>query len=268
LSQRFDTEKPVTTARHHLLGGKVVLHQDARGSHRAGLDAVMLAASVPSRARHVADLGAGVGSAGLCAAVRLPDLRVTLVENNPQVIEFTRKTIEDQANRAIAQRITLLEADITLRGEKRIKAGLSTNMVDYVIMNPPYWDKAKVRAPENEARVAAYVLGSEGLAPWFRTAAAILKNNGGLSVVFPAERLDVLLEAMKDRFGGICLYPLYKGEKEAASRIVVTGIKASRAPMKIWPGLVLHEAQEEGAARRQWTARANAILKGEASLFI
>lgn len=259
---------PVTTARHFLLDGKVVLHQEFGNAHRAGLDAVMLAASVPDCARHVVDLGAGVGSAGLCAAARLPDLRVTLVENNPQVIEFARKTIEDQANRTIAQRITLLEADINLRGEKRIKAGLSANMVDYVIMNPPYWDEGKVRPPENEARLSAYILGEEGLVPWMRTASAILKSNGGLSVIFPAERLDVLLDAMKGRFGGLCVYPLYKGEREAASRVIVTSVKASRAPMKIWPGLILHETQEEGTARRQWTARANAILKGEASLFI
>lgn len=261
-------DKQAVSARHHLLNGKVVLHQDAGRAHRGGLDAVMLAASLPPEVSHVVDLGAGVGSAGLCAAARLPTLKVTLVENNPATLILAQKTLEDQDNAAFSPRITLLNADIRLRGQQRIDAGLTFNMADSVIMNPPYWDSDAVRRSPNNDRVSAHVLGDGGLAPWFRTASAILKSSGHLSVIFPAERLDVLLDEMKGRFGAIIVYPLYKGENEAATRIVVTGIKASRAPMKILPGLVLHEAKMEGATRREWTACANAILKGEASLFI
>ena len=214
------------TARHHLLDGKVVLHQDIAGSHRAGLDAVMLAASVSPAVSHVVDLGAGVGSAGLCVAARLAQTKITLVENNSAMLALAKKTLEDTDNKAFSSRVTLLDADITHRGEQRKEAGLIDNMADCVIMNPPYWDEDKVRTSPNDDRMCAHVLGKEGLAPWFRTASAILKSSGSLSVIFPAERLDVLLDAMKERFGGIVVYPLYKGAHEAASRVVVTGIKA------------------------------------------
>ena len=256
------------TERHHLLNGKVVLHQDINGAHRAGLDAVMLAASVSSKASHVVDLGAGVGSAGLCVAARLPHLKITLVENNPSTFALAQKTLGDADNAALSSRITLLNADITLRGQERTDAGLIVNMADCVIMNPPYWDEDEVRHSPNGERAAAHVLGEGGLDPWFRTASGILKSNGCVHVIFPAERLDILLEQMKGRFGAISIFPLYKGENEAAPRVLVRGIKASRAAMKILPGLILHEAKTDGATRREWTAKANAILKGEASLFI
>ena len=50
--------------RHFVLGGKVALHQQMGGAHKAGLDAVMLAASVQedSTQKRIVDLGAGVGT--------------------------------------------------------------------------------------------------------------------------------------------------------------------------------------------------------------
>ena len=68
------------------LGGKVVVEQPAKGRHRAGLDAVYLAAAVSSRIRgHVVDLGAGVGTAGFCVAARIPSVTVTrsMVSSTP-----------------------------------------------------------------------------------------------------------------------------------------------------------------------------------------
>ena len=260
--------REIDTERHSVLDGKVTLHQDTSGSHRAGLDAVMLAASVSGDARHVVDLGAGVGSAGLCVAARLSHIKVTLVENNPVMIALAQQTLDDPDNAQFNERVSLLAADITLRGDERIHAGLITNMADCVIMNPPYWEGETVRPSPNDDRASAHILGEEGLAPWFRTASAILKSNGTLCVIFPAKRLDDLFDEMKGRFGDITLMPLYKGDNEEASRIIVRAKKASRAPMKIVPGLVLHEEKTKDATRREWTKRASAILKGEASLFI
>src|SRR5579872_6937165 len=62
------------------LGGRLRLLQPRRG-HRFGHDAILLAAATPVQAGdRVAELGAGVGAAGLALAVRVPGVRVTLVE--------------------------------------------------------------------------------------------------------------------------------------------------------------------------------------------
>lgn len=263
--------------RHFVLGGKVVLHQNDSGGHKAGLDAVMLAASVGSSdivsgavtdRLHVVDLGAGVGTAGLCVAARLQNVSVTLVENDPSTLVLANSTITDLGNISFSDRVSVLDADVNLRGEERVSAGLKQNMADHVIMNPPYWSKNAVRLSPDKVRASAHVLGEDDLTPWFRTAAGILRDSGKLSVILPAERLGDLLEEMKGRFGDIRIFPLYKGEKETAIRVIAVGTKGSRSPMQILRGLVLHEAQIPGVTRRNWTLHANAILKGEASLFI
>src|SRR5204862_6959938 len=62
-----------------LLGGRLRLLQPQRG-HRVGHDAILLAASCPACAGDkVADLGAGVGAAGLALTTRVP-ADVILVE--------------------------------------------------------------------------------------------------------------------------------------------------------------------------------------------
>lgn len=256
--------------RHFVLGGKVVLHQQIRGAHKAGLDAVMLAASVQEGGtqKRIIDLGAGVGTAGLCVLNRLPTASVILVENDPTTLELANATLSDPDNHWLNGRASTLKADVTLRGDARLEAGLTLNMADHVIMNPPYYDAAQVRTSDNAARQAAHVLADDGLEPWFRTAAAILVSGGKLSVIFPAASLSNLLNLMEGRFGGVSVFPLYKGAGEEATRVIVCGQKGSRAPMRLLSGLVLHQAQKDGVSRREWTEKANAVLNGEAGLVI
>ncbi len=52
------------------LSGRLTLRQPAQG-YRAAIDPVILAAAIPARADETAlDLGAGVGTAGLCLLTR------------------------------------------------------------------------------------------------------------------------------------------------------------------------------------------------------
>ena len=257
--------------RHFVLGGKVVLHQQTGGAHKAGLDAVMLAASVPDDGKsqkRIVDLGAGVGTAGLCALNHLPNASAILVENDPTTLELANATLEDPDNQWLNGRASTLKADVTLRGDARVEAGLTLNMADHVIMNPPYYDANEVRTSDNAARQAAHVLAEGGLEPWFRTASAILVSGGMLSVIFPAAGLSNLLTLMDGRFGGISVFPLYKGVGEEATRVIVCGQKGSRAPMRLLSGLILHKPKKDGISRREWTDEANAVLNGEAGLII
>ena len=60
------------------LGGGLRLRQ-LKSGHRAGHDAMLLAAATPARGNRVADLGAGVGAAGLAVA-RRAGIDLVLVE--------------------------------------------------------------------------------------------------------------------------------------------------------------------------------------------
>ncbi len=60
--------------------------QPAKGGHRAGLDAVLLAACVDAPAgTRIADFGAGCGVAGMAVASRLQGVTVDLVERDQQI---------------------------------------------------------------------------------------------------------------------------------------------------------------------------------------
>src|ERR1700755_1677292 len=72
------------------LGGQLRLRQPTSG-HRAGHDAILLAAATSARSGdRVVDFGAGVGAAGLALATRMPGIQITLVEIDEAMAELAR----------------------------------------------------------------------------------------------------------------------------------------------------------------------------------
>ena len=244
------------------IGGRVMALQAKDGRHRSGLDAVMLAASLPADTRGmVVDLGAGCGVAGFCAAARLPEVSAVLVDNDRHALDLALSGLEVPENSHFADRVGVVEADIQAPENARIAAGLDRSMADHVIMNPPYRDPSSVRVSPNGSRAAAHVLDDAGLEKWLRTACSILRNDGSLTVIWPAERLTVLLNATSRRLGGISVFPLFPYSGEPANRVIVSGIKGSRAPLRLLPGLVLHET--DGV----FSPTASRVLRGGEGLF-
>src|ERR1700743_84928 len=77
-----------------LLGGRVRLLQPRRG-YRVAIDAVLLAAATPAKARDsVLDLGAGAGAVGLCRAARVPQCRVTCLDLQPNLTALAHQNVE------------------------------------------------------------------------------------------------------------------------------------------------------------------------------
>ena len=239
------------------LGGRVYVHQPRHGRHRAGLDAVFLAAALPEGTRgHVVDLGAGAGTAGFCAAARLPDISVTLVEIDPAVLALAGEGLKDPHNAAFADRVVLLESDVTAKGSARHASGLKPSMADHAIMNPPFYEADRFRASPKSARAGAHMLDERGLEPWVKTATDIVKENGSLTVIFRADGLQELLNVLQGRFGSIDVIPLRPRSDAAATRVLVRAIRASKAPLRLLPGFVLHEGNGS-----DFTAQSKSIMR-------
>ena len=83
-----------------------------------------------------------------------------------------------------------------------------------------------------------------------------------LTLIHRAEYLGPLLDVLKDRFGGLTIYPLFPKCRAPAARVIVQGRKNSRAHTRLLPGLVLH--QQGGA----YTSEAEAILRNGAALYL
>ncbi len=49
-----------------------------------------------------------------------------LVERSPEMADYARRNTAIEQNRALASRLSVIEADVTLRGKARIEAGCLT----------------------------------------------------------------------------------------------------------------------------------------------
>jgi tRNA1(Val) A37 N6-methylase TrmN6 len=232
----------VATTVDAFLGGRVEAVQPAAGHHRAGLEAVLLAASLETRiSGTVADLGAGVGVAGFCVAARCKRARVVLVERDPVAIACAREGLARPANAAFADRVRIIPADISAPEADRTTAGMGRDLAEHVIINPPFYGSAaNSRSPE-PARADAHVLGASGLDAWFRAAASILKFGGDLTVIFRADGVDALLAAAARRFGAVDILPVHPRPEAPAHRILLRAVKGSRAGLRLMPSLILHD---------------------------
>ncbi len=132
------------------LGGKLRLLQPARG-HRAGHDAMLLAASAPSDARRAVDLGAGVGAAGLALAVRIENAEVILVEIDPAAAALAARNAARQQP-DLSARITVVTADVATLGRPSGPALPAARTADLVLMNPPFNDPARHRTSPHAGR--------------------------------------------------------------------------------------------------------------------
>ncbi len=242
--------------------GNFWLVQPKGAGHRAGLDAMILAAAVPSDfSGKLADFGAGAGAAGLAVASRCPGAIVTLVEQSPEMAQFASLTLAHPGNAHLRSRLSLLVADVTLTGRNRETAGLAGNSFDFVIMNPPF-NAAGDRATPDELKRQAHVMEDGLFDGWIRSAAAVVRSRGGLAVIARPVSLGPILAALAGRFGSAEIVPVHARADTPAIRIVVRARRASRGTLKLRPPLVLHDTAGDG-----FSARADAINNGKASLF-
>ena len=238
------------------------LVQPARGAHRSGIDAMILAASLPDGfSGTLADLGAGAGAAAFAVLDRYPRATAVLYEKSPLMAACARAGLALEGNGHLKDRAQVIEADVSLDGKAREAAGLPRERHDWVIANPPFNDPRDRATPDPE-KAGAHVMQPDLLTRWIKTACAIARRGAGLSIIARPQSVVEILEAMKRRYGAISVLPIHPRASKPAIRIVVCGIKGSRKPMELAPPLFLHE--DDGG--RKVTARAYAVTNGKAAL--
>ncbi|UJW76257.1 tRNA1(Val) (adenine(37)-N6)-methyltransferase [Rhizobium sp. SL42] len=227
--------------------GRFHLVQPRGRGHRAGMDAMLLASLVvedgPFR---LADLGAGAGAAGLAVASRLLDADVVLVERSPDMAEFARKSLALAENAQYADRISVLETDVTLTGRARAAAGLCDDSFHHVIMNPPFNDASDRRTPD-VLKAEAHAMTENLFESWIRTAGAIALPGGQLSLIARPQSIAEIIAACGRRFGGIEITAIHPRPGENATRILVTAIKGSRARLQLRAPLLMHDRGDSHA---------------------
>lgn len=217
-----------------MLGGRLQILQPAQG-HRAGIDAVMLAAAVAAKPGELAlEGGAGVATASLCLARRVPGLSIDVLEIDPVLAELARQNAQ---RNQLGDAIEVYCGDIT-NPPYRITAG----RYHHVFMNPPFLEADTHRASQDPGRARAHHEGAAGLREWVKFAVSMARPGGCITLIHRADRLDDILAALKGRAGGCEIFPLWPGNGKCAKRILVRSYKGNDRPLCLFPGLTLHAA--------------------------
>ena len=241
------------------LGGRLRLVQPETG-HRAGLDAVMLAAAarvLPGQ--RLLDVGSGCGVVGLSIAARIADCTITGIEIDRSLCQLA---VSNADRNSLSGRYRSINGDLMGPHTELAAAGLAPESFDIVVANPPYYAQGRATASHVQGRARAAVMPPNGLDAWVRFMTAMAAPGGRLTVVYPATALGDLLSALDGRCGGLAVFPLFPRQGEPAHRIIVAGIKGSRAPLTLHAGLILHGPDNA------FTPEAEAVLRhGEALQF-
>lgn len=231
------------TTEGHLLGGRLRYAQP-EGGFRSGIEPVLLAAAIPARpGEHVLEAGTGAGAALLCLCARIPGLRAAGVERDDAMAELARTNAE--ANGFVS--IDIIAGSI--------ETAALPGPFDHALANPPY------HAPEGtESPVAARETAKRGsdalMHAWITRLSAALRDRGSLTLIVPAGMVPACLAAMTEA-GSPCtaIFPLWPKSGRAAKLVLLRGVRHGRTPMRLMPGLVLH--QSDGS----FTPEVQAILR-------
>jgi tRNA1Val (adenine37-N6)-methyltransferase len=236
------------TSEGRLLGGRLVYSQPAAG-FRSGIEPVLLAAATPAASgERVLEAGTGAGAALLCLNARVPGVHCVGIE----------------ADLAVA-RLAAINAEANAFTNMEVIAGPieSVNIrrdFHHAIANPPYHPADGTPSPM-PARETAKRGSPPLLEAWVRGLAAHLRERGTLTLIVTAGMVPTCLRVMAEsRCACGVMFPLWPMAGRPAKLVMIRGMKNSRKPMRLLPGLVLHE--QDGA----FTESAQAIFRDAAAL--
>lgn len=230
------SEPPAHVTDDAFLGGRLLLRQPKSG-HRAGHDALLLAAATPARpGQRVVDFGAGVGAAGLAVAKRVGAIQLVMVEIDENLAELAH---HNAASNGIDAGVVAW--DVASDASTFAAAGLTPDSVDVVLMNPPFNDPVRHRGSPDTTRELAHRATADTLENWTHAARRILKSGGVLSLIWRADGLAEVLQALDRGFGSVKILPVHADSSKPAMRVLVCAIKGGKAPLMLHGGLVLKD---------------------------
>jgi tRNA1(Val) A37 N6-methylase TrmN6 len=228
---------PSSLTEDAFLGGKLRILQPEKG-YRAGIDAVFLGAAIPVQPGDtVFEAGIGVGVASLCMLTRCADIHVTGMEVTAR---YAMMCEENAKRNGFADKVRVIHSDVKEALRKDLASMPQHGTFAHAFANPPYFEDGKVTPSPSLLKAAAHAFGPDDLELWIKIMYAMVGLRGTVTMIHRADTLGKILTAMEQKFGDIRVAPLYAREGTAASRVIVQGVRGSKAPMQLLPGLILH----------------------------
>ncbi len=245
----------------HLLGGRVICFQPARG-YRTAIDAMLLAAAVPAGAGERAlELGTGVGAAAFALAARVAGARVTALEREPSLADLARRGV---AANGFEDRVEIVTGDLLDPPPDLPGGGF-----DHVYANPPYMPAGRGNPSPDPIKAAATVEGRAKLADWLAFAAVMTRAGGSVTMIHLAEREGEVLRGLAAAdCGGAEVLPVVPKPGGPAKRVIVRAWKGRAGAARRHPDLVVHvPGDDDGKGHRPaYSAAAEKVLRDAESL--
>lgn len=231
-----------------LLNEAVKIYQPVKG-YRAGLDALLLSASLPDIGiGRALEVGCGAGGALFTAAWHLKDTNFVGLERESLMADLARCGVEGNG---FSGRVEIVEGDL-----QQLRDNWE-NAFDLVFSNPPYFEPGKIQPPILE-RSHAY-LADVALKDWLKFMLFTARPKGRITLIHRAGCVDEILSYLRTRSGQIEVFPVFSSPDDTAKRVIVTARKGLRqGEVKLHRGLVMHPVKGEPA----YTEQADKILKG------
>lgn len=210
------------------LGGRVRLKQFQVG-YRATSDSVLVSASVPVRmGQTVLDVGAGTGVIGMCLNARCPNLKITALEIQPELIDLgCENAVLNGAD------MQFISGDVSKGVPELI--GIQFH---HVVTNPPFYTEEFSRLNPQSAIAFSQKCS---LKRWIDFCLRHLRAKGSFCMIHRTESLPEILSVLNGRLGAIEVFPIEPKQGISSKRIVVRGIMNSKAPFVLRSPLVMHE---------------------------
>lgn len=218
------------------LGGELQVLQPKVG-YRAGMDAVLLGASVQAAAgERVLDVGCGVGTASLCLAQRLKDIHLTGLDLQPRLVDLA---VRNAAHNQMDQRVQFVCGDVADRG--RVQPARS---FDHVISNPPYIAETGGRVSVSRHADLSKRETEITLAAWIEAMLYWVRERGHITLIHRADRLHEIIRVLSPRVGALQVCPVWPKPGREANRVLVQGRREARAGLTLLPGITVRDEQD------------------------
>lgn len=224
------------TIRDSLFDGDLHCSQHEKG-YRFSLDPVLLAHFVqPRPGQRFLDLGAGNGIISLILCYRWPSISLMALELQPQLFSLIEQNVQFND---LQERLGLLCGDL-----RRIDTLLDPESFDQVVCNPPYGILGNGRLnPGEEQAIARHEIQCE-LSDIVQAISFCLKNRGRASLVYPAERAAVLIQALKNkRLEPKRLQVVYSYPGSSGKLVLIEAMKNGGEEMAIMPPFHVYTKQ-------------------------
>ena len=232
------------------LGGKLNLLQPKKG-FRAGLDSVLLAASVNAKSgEKVFEIGAGVGTVLFCLMNRISGLNATAIEIMQEyhsLLLINAKKNKFKANLILGDLFT---------NEK-----LKKESFDQIFFNPPYYPVSNYKISDNKLLEIAHIEYPGILKKMLNIALKRCKPYGYITLIHRPARISDILSILKNEAGDIKILPIVSSNSKNASRMIIRARKSAKGDTKLLNPLYLYKDSKKMGQKKQYTSEIQNILR-------